>query len=309
MSLLSKDKNNPNNTTALDREQVAALDRSSTPTRRLIRRFLRNRLAVVGVIILSTIVLSAVLAPLITNQDPYEVDLRQIRKPPSSEHWLGGDPSGRDIFARVIYGGRISLTIGLLSVILYVTAGTVLGLISGYYGGFVDTFLMRLTDSMMSIPSLLLILMLVTITKPSISSLIFAIALTRWPRITRLVRGQVLVVREVEYVTAARALGARPYAMMFRHILPNVLAPVIVAASFGVASAILSESAISFLGLGIPPPAPSWGQMLNQAQSITVLKTMSYYWIPPGMMIVFSVLSINFIGDGLRDALDPQSEY
>lgn len=279
--------------------------RSESPLRRTIRRFLKNRLAVIGLIFLTLVVLAAIFAPLITQQGPYEVDLRLIREPPSEQHWLGGDPAGRDVFSRVVYGARVSLTVGFFSVGLYVAAGIVLGLLSGYYRGWVDTVIMRITDAMMALPSLLLILMLVTLIKPSVSTLIIAIALTRWPQITRLVRGQVLSAREQEYVVAARALGIPSWRIMTIHILPNVLAPVIVSASFGVASAILAESALSFLGFGIPPPTPSWGEMLNQAQSITILSEMPWFWIPPGTMIALSVLSINFIGDGLRDALDP----
>ncbi len=289
-------------------KRVAKLEARNTPNRRIIRRFFRNRLAVVGLIVLTIIVLSAIFAPLITNHDPYDVELRNIRKPPSADHWLGGDPAGRDIFSRVVYGGRISLAVGLLSVAFYVSVGIVVGLVSGFYGGAVDSVLMRITDTVQSLPPLLIILMLITITTPSIGSIVFAIGLARWPSIARIVRGQVLSVREMDYITAVRALGAGSIRIMFRHLLPNVTAPVIVAASFGVASAIITESALSFLGLGIPPPEPSWGQMLNQAQSITILSDMPYYWIPPGLMIALCVLSINFVGDGLRDALDPHME-
>ncbi len=278
---------------------------SESPLNRTIRRFLKNRLAVIGLIFLTVVILAAIVAPIITTQGPYEVDLRLIRKPPSEEHWLGGDPAGRDVYARVVYGARVSLTVGFFSVSLYVVVGIILGLISGYYRGWIDTIIMRITDAMMALPSLLLILMLVTLIKPSVGTLTIAIALTRWPQITRLVRGQVLSAREQDYVIAAQALGIPGSRIMTVHILPNVLAPVIVSASFGVASAILAESALSFLGFGIPPPTPSWGEMLNQAQSITILSEMPWFWIPPGMMIALSVLSINFIGDGLRDALDP----
>ena len=302
------------NTNALETPENAAatvpvlLMQSDTPLRRAIRRFRRNHIAVLGLVVLTIIVLSAAFAPYIAQHEPLRTDLRSLRKPPSEQHWLGTDKAGRDVFARVLYGGQVSLQIGVLSVLLYTSAGISLGLLSGYYGGWIDTGIMRATDAMMALPSLLVILMMVTITEPSLRNIIVAIAVTRWPGITRLVRGQVLSVRQMEYVTAARAIGASPFAMMYRHLLPNVLAPVIVSASFGVASAILTEGALSFLGLGIQPPTPSWGNMLVEAQSITVLKEMPWYWIPPGTIIAVTVLCINFVGDGLRDALDPRSD-
>lgn len=286
-------------------ENIASLNRIDTPLRRTVSRFLKNRLAVVGVIFIVIMTFAAIFAPLITTYDPLAVNLRLIRQAPSAEHWLGGDLSGRDVYTRVIFGARVSLTVGFLSVALYVFFGTILGLIAGYYRGIADTIIMRLTDAMMSLPSLLLILMLVTLIKPGVTTLIIAIALTRWPQITRLVRAQVLSIREQEFIIAIRALGAPSWRIIMYHIFPNVLSPVIVSASFGVASAILTESALSFLGFGIPPPTPSWGEMLNQAKSITVLRDMLWFWIPPGTLIALSVLSINFIGDGLRDAIDP----
>lgn len=285
---------------------MAHLEARETPRRRILRRFLRNRLAVAGLVVLFAIILVAVLADVIALQSPFSTNLRALGKPPSQQYILGTDTAGRDVFARLVHGARISLVVGLGAVAIYIVLGTVLGLFSGYYGGWIDAIIMRLVDTAMSLPTLLLVLMLVTITEPSLVNIIIAIAISRWPGITRLVRGQVLTAKQNEYVTAAHALGASPVRIMFRHLFPNILAPVIVAASFGVASAILSEAALSFLGLGVRPPTPTWGTMLNEAQSLSVLAEMPWFWIPPGFMIALSVLCINFVGDGLRDALDPR---
>lgn len=277
-------------------------------TNRVLRRFLRNRIAVIGLVILLAIIALALLAPVIIPQSPYRTDLRALRQPPSEAHPLGTDPAGRDVLARVAYGAQVSLAVGLGSVIVYVIFGTALGLVSGYYGGWIDALLMRIADTVLSLPSLLIILMLITITQPSLVNIIIAISVSRWPGITRLVRGQVLVIRELDYVMAARMIGAGPLRIMGRYLLPNLLSPVIVSASFGVASAIIAEASLSFLGLGVRPPTPSWGGMLNEAQSITTLEQMPWFWIPPGFMIALCVLCINFVGDGLRDALDPRME-
>lgn len=286
--------------------QVTHLKAENTQRRRVLRRFLRNRLAVIGLIVLILIVLMAIFAPLIATNSPFSTNLRALGKAPSAEYLLGTDTAGRDVFARLVYGSRISLVVGIGSVVIYITVGTILGLVSGYYGGWIDAVIMRLTDTMMSLPTLLLVLMLVTITQPSLVNIILAIALSRWAGIARLVRGQVLTVKQNEYVLAAYTIGAPPARVMFRHLLPNLLAPVIVAASFGVASAILAEAALGFLGLGVRPPTPTWGAMLNEAQSLSVLANMPWFWIPPGFMIALSVLCINFVGDGIRDALDPR---
>ncbi len=280
--------------------------RGMSPTQRTLRRFRRNRLAVVSLGIILLITLAAIFADWISPQSPYAVDLMNLRKPPSPTHWLGTDPSGRDVFARVVHGARVSLAVGVLSVALYVAVGTFLGLLSGFYGGWIDTLLMRVSDTVMALPSLLLTLMLVTLTEPNLTNIILAISLSRWPSITRLVRAQVLSVREREFVIAAHSIGVPAHLLMTRHLLPNVTAPIIVSASFGVASAILAEASLSFLGLGVRPPTPTWGEMLNSAQSISVLGGMPWFWIPPGLMVAICVLCINFVGDGLRDAFDPR---
>lgn len=273
--------------------------------RKALRRFLRHRLAVGGVVVMLAIILTALFAPVITNHGPIVADLRAVRRGPSGTHWLGTDLIGRDVWSRVAYGGRTSLAVGLLAVGLYVSIGTVLGALAGYLGGLVDQVIMRLTDTLMSVPSLLLVIVFVSVVGPSLTSIIVVIGLLGWPGACRLVRGQFLSLREEEYIAAARVIGAGHYRIMFKHMLPNVLGPLSVLATFGVATAILLEASLSFLGLGVRPPTPSWGGMLNEAQSPTVLSTMPWFWLPPGIAIALTVLMVNFIGDGVRDALDP----
>jgi peptide/nickel transport system permease protein len=271
-----------------------------------LRAFRRHRLAVAGAFVLALVALVAIFAPLVATHDPNYTDLRAARQAPSRDHLLGTDEIGRDVFSRVVYGARVSLSVGLVSVAISTAIGTVLGAISGYYGGFVDSLIQRLTDTMMCFPNLVIIIALVAILGPSIYNVMLVIGLLTWPSICRLVRGQFLSLREKEFVEAARALGVRDRRLIFRHILPNAIAPITVSATFGVASAILTEAGLSFLGMGVQPPAPSWGNLINTAQAAAVLHLMPWLWIPPGTMIAISVLSINFIGDGLRDALDPR---
>lgn len=273
---------------------------------RVIRKFMRNRMALFGLVIFTLITVAAVVAPAITSQSPYKTDLRAIRQAPSETYLLGTDIAGRDVFTRVLYGARISLLVGIGTIVIYGVTGMIFGLIAGYYGGWIDIVIMRISDTLMSIPTLLVVLMLVTITEPNVTNIIFAIAVSRLPGITRLVRGQVLTVKQLEYVSAARSIGASGYRIMAVHLLPNILAPVIVSLSFGMASAILAEASLSFLGVGIRPPEPSWGTMLNEARALSVLTEMPWFWIPPGLMTAVTVLCINFVGDGLRDALDPR---
>jgi peptide/nickel transport system permease protein len=209
------------------------------------------------------------------------------------------------VFARVTLAGRVSLQVGLVAVSIYTTIGVIVGALAGYYGGIVDSTLMRLADIFLAFPSLIIIITLVSVLGPSMWNIMAVIGLLGWPPIARIVRGQFLSLREREFVLASKTVGARGRRVMFRHLLPNALAPVIVAATFGMASAILLEAGLSFLGLGVQPPTPTWGNMLTDAQSLTILQDMLWLWIPPGVLIALAVLSINFIGDGLRDALDP----
>src|SRR6478735_1094997 len=271
--------------------------------------FIRHRLALAGACVIGVLVLVAIFAPIVATHDPNEIDLFATSQSPSEAHWLGTDDIGRDVYSRVVYGTRVSLSVGLVSVTIYVTIGTILGALSGYFGGWVDSTIQRFTDAVMCFPSLIIIIAAVAIIGPSIYNVMIVIGLLTWPGICRLVRGQLLSLREREFVEAARSMGARPNRIIFRHLLPNAIAPITVAATFGVAAAILTEAGLSFLGLGVQPPTASWGNMINTAQSAAVLQQMPWLWIPAGIMIALAVLSINFVGDGLRDALDPRSTH
>jgi peptide/nickel transport system permease protein len=245
-------------------------------------------------------------APWVAPHSPTTIDAVAFQAAPSRTHPLGSDSVGRDVLSRLIYGARVSLTVGVLAVAMYVVIGTGVGAAAAYYGGGIDLLLSRVMDVMLSFPPLIIILFAVSVFgRPSIWNVIIVLGLLGWPALARLVRGQFLALRDLEFVLAARATGASDTRVVIRHMLPNALAPVLVAATFGMANAILVEAALSFLGMGVQPPTPSWGNMLTDAQSLTVLERMPWLWVPPGFMILISVLSINFIGDGLRDALDP----
>ena len=279
-----------------------------TPTRAAIRRFLRHRLAIVGVVVVSIVLLLAVFAPLLTPWEPNKLDFTVgARQPPSAVHVLGTDVSARDIWARVLYGGRTSAIVGFGAVALYLVIGTLLGLAAGFYGRFVDQGIMRFTDAIMAIPPLLLIIVFVSVVGPSIGSVIVVIGLLGWPVTCRLVRGQLLVLRESEFITAARVVGVPDRVILFRHMLPNIFGPLTVVATFGIATAILLESSLSFLGLGVRPPEASWGNLITEASSPVVLNQLPWQWMPAAAAITLMVLGVNFIGDGLRDALDPKT--
>jgi peptide/nickel transport system permease protein len=277
-----------------------------SPRRRALRRFARNRLALVGLVMVGLLILVAIFAPLIAPYDPALPSLYDSRQPPSRDHLLGTDDLGRDVLSRLIYAARISVTVGLVAVLIYETIAVFLGSASGYFGGAVDMIIQRFVDVVMAFPSLIIILVFIALLGPSIYNVMIAIGLLSWPGPTRLVRGQFLQLREVDYVLAARCIGAPHRRIIFRHVLPGVMSPLVVSATFGIAGAIMMEAGLSFLGLGVQPPTASWGNMLNDAQNMTKLQTMPWLWVPPGLAIVITVLAINFIGDGLRDALDPK---
>ncbi|MGP7818330.1 oligopeptide ABC transporter permease [Niallia sp. 01092] len=270
------------------------------------KRFFKHKLAVVGLVIFTLIALIAIFAPILAPHNPYSVD-GEFAAAPSSDHILGTDEVGRDLFSRLLYAARVSLSVGVGAVAIYVAIGTVLGAIAGYFGKWVDMVIMRITDVFMSFPYLMVILVLVSIMGPKLINVIFVLGLLGWPSIARLVRGSVLSIKQMDYVKAGVALGYSTPKIVFQHILPNCIAPILVNATFGIASAIIMEASLSFLGMGVQPPTASWGNMLTEAQSITVLASQPWLWIPPGIMILLSVLSINFMGDGLRDAMDPKS--
>lgn len=272
------------------------------------RRFLRHRLAMTGSLVMIVLLILTLAAPMFTRYPPNEIDLRAASQAPSAAHWLGTDTTGRDIWSRTVYGGRVSLTVGFIATILTTLVGITIGALSGFYSGsWIDTLLMRFTDVIMTFPPIVIILVLVSITGPGMWNIIFIMGLLGWPGVARLVRAEFLRLRTAEFVEAARALGVGPGRIMFSHMLVNALAPVLVNASFAMAMFILMEAGLSFLGLGVPPPTPSWGNMLNVARVLNVLESKPWMWMPPGAFMVAAVLCINAIGDGLRDALDPRA--
>jgi peptide/nickel transport system permease protein len=277
-------------------------------SRRVLRRFSRHRLAVFGAVVILLLTLVAIFAPLVAGQDPYRQDYSAIKEPPSREHILGTDALGRDVWARLVYATRVSLSVGLVAVAIYTVIGTVLGSVAGYYGGTPDAVIMRITDIVMCFPLLIIIITVVALVGASLFNIMAVIGLIAWPSICRLVRGQFLSLREQDFITAAHCLGVQSRRVIGSHLLPNCVGPITVAATFGMAGAILTEASLSFLGLGVPPPEPSWGQMLADAQKLSILAGMPWLWVPPGVMIALTVLCVNFVGDGLRDALDPQSQ-
>lgn len=268
--------------------------------------FRRNRVAVFGLVLVIVLGVMALLAPVIAPFDPIEQHIIDRLKPPSAQYLLGTDELGRDLFSRLLYGARISLVIGFIAQGVSMSIGILLGLISGWYGGWIDDVIMRITDIFFAIPGLMFLIVWVTIFEPGPLSIFLALGLIGWPGLARVMRGQVLGIKELEYVTSAQALGASTPQLLFRHILPNAIAPMIVLAALGVAGAILSESTLSFLGLGIQVPNPSWGTMVQFGKNY--LPT-GQWWLAviPGLVIMLTVLGFNFLGDGLRDALDPNA--
>ncbi|GIO38654.1 peptide ABC transporter permease [Paenibacillus antibioticophila] len=269
-------------------------------------RFFRHKLAGIGLVLFVLMLLTAVLAPWLAPYDPYNIG--SSYQSPSSVHWLGTDQSGRDVLSRLIYASRVSLTVGLGAVGIYVLIGTLIGAIAGYFGGWIDSIAMRVTEVFMSFPYLMVILVMVSVMGPSLGNIILALGLLGWPSVARLIRAGVMSVKEKSFVKAGIALGYSTPRLLFIHIIPNVIAPVLVNATFGIAASIITEASLSFLGMGVQPPTASWGNMLTEAQSFSVLTGKPWLWIPPALMIVIAVISINFMGDGLRDVLDPKGK-
>ncbi|WP_353684978.1 oligopeptide ABC transporter permease [Thermodesulfovibrio sp. 3907-1M] len=270
----------------------------------ILKRVLRNKLAVVGLVFILFVFFIAIFASYFAPYDPYKINVYHVLEPPSKQHPFGTDELGRDVFSRIIYGARVSLRVGFLAMGIAVFTGTILGAIAGYYGGWIDSLIMRVVDVMLAFPTLFLILAVVAVLEPSIYIIMLVIGLTGWMDVARLVRAEVLSLKEREFVLAARAIGASSGRIIFKHILPNAIYPVIVAATFSVGGAILIESGLSFLGLGIQPPEPSWGGILSVGKDyITVAWWMSLF---PGLAIFLTVLSFNLLGEALRDALDPK---
>jgi ABC-type dipeptide/oligopeptide/nickel transport system permease subunit len=258
-----------------------------------------------GTIVL--LALMALAAPLVAGHDPFGIDLINSLQPPSPQHWFGTDIQGRDVWARLVYGARVSLSVGIISQGIALSLGVILGLLSGYYGKWVDELVMRLADVTLAFPTLLLLIALVAALQPSLPVVFATIGLVGWAGMARLVRGQVLVVRELEFVQAEQALGAGDIRILIRHILPSVVAPVVIAATLGVAGAIMAESSLSFLGLGVQPPTPSWGAMIADGRDLYQLRHAPWTSVFPGLAIGAAVLGFNLLGDALRDALDPRA--
>jgi peptide/nickel transport system permease protein len=300
----------PIDSMSVDPNEEVVLDRKHrSPLQLAMRRFLKNKLAIVGLIVFFLIICMAVFAPFLTDQDPTEPNLLLIEQSPTSEHILGTDSVGRDNFSRLLYGSRVSLIVGFSAMLFTLVIGLVTGAVAGYYGGVIDNIIMRLTDLVLALPFLVLALTIIALMERiTIGIFVTIIAITSWPTLTRIVRGTFLSLREQEFVLGARAIGASDTRIIFRHFIPNAIGPIIVNATLMMASMIIIESALSFIGFGIPQPTPTWGNMISEAQSIRVLRYHPEAWIPPGLGILVTVLAINFIGDGLRDAFDPKSD-
>jgi peptide/nickel transport system permease protein len=283
---------------------MSAKNPSTSMLKIIFRQYYKNKLAVAGAIVIIVLSLAAIFSPLLTRYDPDAINLNEIYQSPSWHHPFGTDMNGRDVFARVLFGARISMSVGFISSGLAGLIGVLIGAIAGFFGGKIDNVLMRLVDLILCIPSFFLLLMVIAMLEPNIYNVMIVIAITSWPGLARMVRAEVLSVRERDYVQAAIALGIGRWRIIWRHIIPNVMAPVFVAVTLGVASAILVESGLSFLGLGVQPPTPSWGNILAQGRSV-----MQFAWwmtLFPGLAIFVTVLGYNLVGEGLRDALDPR---
>jgi peptide/nickel transport system permease protein len=283
---------------------VLAADELESPARRALRRLFARKGAVVGLLVIAAFVALAVFAPLIVPYDPIATSWTLVRKPPSALHWFGTDDLGRDILSRVIFGARASLLAGAISVGIAISVGVPFGLLAGYRGGFIDALISRITDAMLACPFLILAIALAAFLGPSLGNAMIAIGVTTTPVFIRLTRGQTIAVKVEDYVEAARAIGNPRWRIALFHILPNILPALLVQATLSIAAAIIAEAALSFLGLGQQPPAPSWGSMLNSAQRFLTNAPWMALW--PGLAIFLVVLSFNLVGDGLRDALDPR---
>lgn len=283
------------------------MEKRKTNGSTVIKRFIHHRLALIGFVVLCILILCVVFLPSLLHLDPFTTGQGLPFSAPTNELPLGVDNAGRDSFARLVYGGRVSLLVGILSTAISLLIGVPLGTIAAYYGGWIDVLIMRVADIFISFPSTIFILVLVSVLGPSMWTLIVVMGVLSWPEFARLIRGSVMSIRKKEYVESARAIGSRDIRVILRYILPNAVGPIIVAATFRVAGAILQESSLSFIGMGVQAPAASWGNILNGAQSITVLTTCPWAWVPAGVMLIITICCINFIGDGLRDALDPRT--
>lgn len=268
------------------------------------RRFLRNKLALMGLVMITIVFLTAIFAPIVATHPPKAQDLTITLQTPSSEHWLGTDELGRDVFSRIVYGTRIAVSVGLASIFLALVIGVILGSISGYIGKVWDTLIMRVADVFFAFPLIIGAVVIILVVGRGVAPVILAIGLFSWATVARLLRSSILSIRESEYVEAARSLGASKWRIVTRHVLPNSMAPVLVYAMVSVATAIVAQASLSYLGVGVPPDVPDWGNMISAGQKFFGFK--DYLWFFPSMAVVFTVLGFVFVGDGMRDALDPR---
>jgi len=281
---------------------------SESFAKKAVLRFFRHKLAVVGLGLIVLITLLSIFYPMIGKQSlAFDLNFMAINKPPVKDHIMGTDALGRDVFMRLMLGGRVSLTVGFFAAIISTMIGVTLGGIAGFFGGKTDNLIMRFTDTMMCFPFLVICMVLVSILGSGLQNTMIAIALLKWTNAARITRGEILYLREKQFIEADRALGINKYKTLFAHIIPNAISPIIVNMTFTMADTIMTEASLSYLGLGVSLPTPTWGNMLKDASSLMTLRMYPWLWIPPGIMIALTVLSINFIGDGLRDALDPKA--
>jgi len=304
-------ENSINKKTSLDRKFDKLREREETGKsrkgiqNRALRKMLSNKLAVIGLVFVSIVIVASIIAPLICKYDPQKVNLRMILKPPSSEHILGTDKVGRDVYARIIYGGRISILVGLGSALGAALIGVSIGAYTGYRGGWIDSLVLRISEIVMAFPQIILVLLLVAILGQSLMNLMVIFTLTGWGGLFRMTRAQMLSLREEEYVQALQAFGLSSFRISFKHVLPNALGPIMVNITLSTAMFILQEAGLSFLGLGVPLNIPTWGNILNVAIDLRILEDFWWVWMPVAVMISLFVLGINFVGDGLRDSTDP----
>lgn len=274
----------------------------------VVERFRKHTLANIGLAVIVLEIVAVIIIPVIMKLDPITSDFYSLSSPPSLKYLLGTDDVGRDMFARILYGGRVSLFVGFASAVFSALIGIPLGLFAGYYRGVVEMIVMRMADMFMSFPAMVLILVIIAIFNPSIMIVTVVIGILGWTQFAKLVYGNALSIRNQEYVLAARAIGTKNIKIMTQYVLPNAIAPVWITFTFRIAQAIITESALSFLGAGIQPPDASWGNIIYNAQNITVLTQRPWMWIPAGVILMITVVGINFVGDGIRDALDPKTK-
>jgi len=296
--------------TETNRKSTKNIKKSPSPWAIARRKFMKNKLAMISLVFLIIIILTAIIGPLVTKHDIVRVDFMNMSKEPSADHWFGTDTNGRDVFARMLFGARTSLMIGLSAMFFITLIGTIVGSIAGYNGGKIDQLLMRFTDFILNFPFMIFVIVLNTILVGKVSgvwTLIIVISLLSWGGVARIVRSRILAEKENEYILAAKSIGTKPSKIIIKHLLPNVSSTIIVQATLIMAVMIVAESGLSFLGFGVPSDTPSWGNMLAEARDSDVLRNKTWMWVPPATAITLTILSINFIGEGLKDALNPKS--